>query len=228
MSINMKMRDVPLDFEIRQLLKDPQIEPVIFNLYKSRNKKGHISIFLPIAQDEFNKYAEWHNNKRVDDGSEVDFNHFYTFNDTKTIKLLAQLKVISTHMNTSEDEFTFEISIQDPVYIEKMRRWLIEKDSIISYGPITMHLVTGEAYFRDKREYFRTNHGLYRVLKELIIKPAHTLTYDEINSLYWSGNKEDYEINKIIGEIREKLGITGKNSGFLKPFDKKYMLRQTI
>ncbi len=224
----MKMRDVPLDFELRQLLKDLQIEPVIFYLYKSRHKKGHISTFLPIANDKFNEYAALYGKGMITDEAEVDFNHFYTFNDTKIIEHLAQLKVITIHKNTSEDEFTFEIAIQDPDYIKKMYRWIIEKENVISYGPITMNLTTGETYFLDKRDFFRTNHGLYRVLKEFLTKPTHTLSYKEINDLFWSGNKEDYEINKIIGEIREKLSITGKNSGYLKPFDRKYILKQVI
>lgn len=228
MRINMKMRDVPLDFEVRQLLTDLQVRPVILYLYKTRNKTDHLNIFLPIANDKFNEYAERYQKDMLTDEEERDFNYFYTFNDTKIIKLLAKLKVITIHKNTSGADFTFEITIQDPHFIEKMHRWLTEKDFIISYGPISMHIATGESYFLNKREYFRTNHGLYRVFKEFITKPTHTLTYEEINNLYWTGSKEDYEINKIIGEIREKLGITGKYSSYLKPFDRKYILRRTI
>lgn len=230
MRINMKMRDVPLDYEVRQLLRDSQIKPILASLYNSRKHNGFFQVQLSIANEQFNKYAHLQSSGlSAYDPSEVNWSIFLQHNDMKLINELKKLNIIQVG-SMDYAGFCLEVAINDSDYIEKMRYWFMDNKDILIYGLFTLDTLTGEAYFQNYRYVFQPNMGFYRVMRAFLEKPDHTLSHKEISCAYQGTEnislaKEGSVVNQIIGDLRERLKMRGKMSNLFVPSDRKYLLR---
>lgn len=224
------MRDVPLDFEIRQLLQDVQIKPLLSSLYKNRKNTSHSQVQLPIANERFNIYAALQSSGlSAHDPTDINIDSFFEFNDMKLLKELNDLKVVGI-IKVHYEDFSVSLVVKDADYIEKMRYWFMNNEEIVLYGLFALDRFTGEAYCGNYRYVFQPNMGLYRVMRAFLEEPSHTLSHTQISCLYQGTEneslaKEGSAVNQIIGDLRERLSMKGKMSGLFVPSDRKYLLR---
>lgn len=224
MRMKMKKADLGINYSLRKLLQDRDIQAVVSDLYKSRKSTDVVTVFLPLA------------NKRL---AEIGFdpNHknrenlvvCFTLNDSLLLNELFKLGVLSKEEGTDDDEgLSAFVKINSPEFIERLYEWVKDTSLIVNYGIFSLHTFTGEAYCLDNKYIFHTNKGLFRVFQAFLKEPTHILAYGKIYNIFQDSDRltcGSETIHQIIGEVREKLQMKGKLSKLFIPSSDKYILK---
>jgi hypothetical protein len=224
----MKTRNIKIPYSLREFVRDEAIQRMARKLYESKEIKGPVRVYLPLAEKRFNVIAEDPNHEDRDKIDELCFN----LKDSQFIDELFRLKVLSKPEKPYLEDFETAVTIEDPEFLDYLHHWLEDQALILNYGVFSLHTFTGEGYCHDNNYFFHTGKGLYRVFRAFLENPAHILTYGRIYQTFQGNEKAissygSETINQIVGEIREKLAMKGKLSKLFLPSNDSYFLRST-
>ena len=223
----MKKINSSITYSLRELIRDEHIQSIVSDLYRNRTSKG-VSVFLPLANERFNKIASDPEHEGVDNLDELCFH----LDDTLLLDEFIKLNILSVSKDCTDedDDFTMCVRINDPEFIEHVYGWIKDKNLILNYGFFSLHTFTGEAYCLDNKYIFHTNKGLFRVFRAFLEEPTHILTYAKIYNTFQDSDRLTYRseaIHQIIGEIKEKLYMKGSLSKLFIPSSDKYYLKSS-
>lgn len=233
----MKIRnDIRIPRDVRQLLSGKEIRDVVADLYRNLKKNDNdlVSVYLPLANKRFLQICE----DPYHQGSDRIDQLCFSLDDTKLLKALEKQKVIIIKGITEDEDdegngtgFIAGITISEPEYIRHLHNWAKDFNLIVNYGVFSLHSFTGEVYCMDNKYIFHTGRGLFRVFLEFLTEPTHILTYRRIYDLFQRVEGADFDnfaIHQIVGEIREKLHMTGKLSELLVTAGDRYLLKPEL
>ncbi|MCX6793722.1 MAG: hypothetical protein NTY06_01310 [Candidatus Gottesmanbacteria bacterium] len=226
----MNNNDLGISYSLRKSLQDKDIQSVISDLYENRAKKDAVSIYLPFANKRYDEICD----DPYHEGSDKANDLYFALDDTKLLKLLERTKILKIKELSDDDDgegggmgLVAMVTIIKPEYIEHLYEWIKDDSFILNYGIFSLHTFTGEAYCRDNQYIFHTNKGLFRVFQAFLTEPTHILPYQKIYNYFQGGEKPKCgaeKVHQIIGEVKEKLRMTGKLSKLFIPSEDKYFL----
>lgn len=222
-----------IPFSLRNILNYKEAQNIIAYLYKKREAKDKIRIFLPIVTKKINDHFEKVNAQDYYRNEEIP-DYCFDQNDLRAIPELGKLgalKIIIEPVMDDDGTWWSVVLIRNSSIIEEIYAWTKDIAYILSYGIFSLNTLIGESYCGDYKTKFHTSRGFYRVFKAFLENPNHELSFKEILSNHQDKpepNDDSRAVHEIIVDLRKKLRMKGKLSKLLIPTGKAYKLLPNI
>jgi hypothetical protein len=116
--------------------------------------------------------------------------------ESRIVSLLIDYKFVIGEVVGNDDGFpVLQVNKVNHKLIKEIFAWIRPPGSFINFGIFSLNLKSGIAYCRDKKTYFRPGSRYYGVLRQLMERQTHSLTYDEIDLIKSTKPKDDLNNN---------------------------------
>lgn len=219
-------------------MSDPIAKKILEQLYKERDSKGEITIYLPLTTISIAEFVS--ESYQAGILSNKIPNEDLNLPDINLVHELKRLKILKTiHVGGGENGDSIAIiRIIDVATIEELYELMTAVKHFLHYGIFSLNTVTGDAYCNSFQTRFHPSRGLFRVFKGFLDDSTdHKLSHIEIlsrsddepedeikTSEFYTETTTTMKANQIIKDIKRSLGMKRKLSKLFRAAGKEYTL----
>lgn len=198
-----------LDYSVRLLLKKKASQALIAEIYNEYKKQGDKFIVYP--NDVNTRLVSFFSNQDLYYESpqryQQSFDRCFENDETKTLDILENKKIISVSYNMGEDgsDYIAEIKLIKKDSFKEILKWVTNHKFVINNGWFSLNTLTGECFFRDNYCKFQPGSGYYDLLKEFLITDKKYLAFEEILSLQQQETIQEADLNYLKTQATERI-----------------------
>lgn len=205
-----------IPYELRVLLQNESVINLTLQIFEKTKNRDKFKFYPEGVNSCLNK--AYSNQSLYYEDEEVykeNINLCCRLPENKYIELLIKNKVIKGKYEFNADGANLILDVKKikKDQYNEIVRWAKNKKYIINSGLFSLNTLSGEAYFKNNKSYFRTSTGYYYLFRELLTTKKDYLSFDEIVEIQQQKKhqltKEQFkeEAKRHIKHLRRKLKI---------------------